>query len=113
MNTRQQGNRLENTVSAFLAQRGYFCYPSRGSRGIDIIALHDTESHLGLEVGTTHKRAASAFEKMLACPRPAGMVCLVVRKTKRKNRVVLRWHVAGIQTGFLDFDEALAAAREA
>ncbi len=112
MSTRQAGNANENRVIDFLEARGYFCYPSRGSRGIDIIALHDIASHLGLEVGTTHKRAASAFAKMLASPRPAGMVCLVVRKTKRKNRIVLKWHVHGVQLGFVDFDEALQRAKE-
>jgi|SRR5580693_6549069 hypothetical protein len=113
MSTRQAGNATENLAIAYLEEKhGYFCYPSRGSRGVDVVALSTTElPHLLLEVGTKNKRARGAFAKMEAQPNFPGAFLLVVRKIKVKGRNLLRWHVPGIVRGLDDFTAAIAAVR--
>jgi len=113
--TRQRGNLTENLAIAFLEDNhSYFCYPSRGSRGVDVVALSTTElPHLLLEVGTKNKRARGAFAKMEAQPNFPGAFLLVVRKVKVKGRNVLRWHIPGLHRGLDDFSAAISAAREA
>ena len=113
MSTRQQGNVTENRAIAYLeTEHGYFCYPSRGSRGIDVVALSTTDlPHLLLEVGTKNKRARGAFAKMNASPNFPGAFLLVVRKVKVRNRIRLRWHVPGIVRGLDDFLGAIAESR--
>lgn len=113
MSARQLGNKTENLAVAFLESgHGYFCYPSRGSRGIDVVCLSTTElPHLLLEVGTKNKRARGAFAKMQSQPNFPGAHLLVVRKVKVKGRNCLRWHVSGIVRGLDDFAAAIAALR--
>jgi hypothetical protein len=114
MSTRQQGNVTENLAIKYLEDKhGYFCYPSRGSRGIDVVGLSTTNlPHLLLEVGTKNKRAKGAFAKMEGSPNFPGAFLLVVRKVKVKGRNLLRWHVPGIHRGLDDFEAAVAKARE-
>lgn len=102
-------------VIALLEERGYFCYPSRGSRGIDVIALAPKDTsmpHIGLEVGTKNKSAKKAFEKMRSEPNFPGMVLLVVRKRLKKNRISFRWHSAGGR-GFDTLEAALESLKAA
>jgi hypothetical protein len=111
VSTRQIGNRTENLAVYFLEEKyGYFCYPSRGSRGIDVVCLSTTTlPHLLLEVGTKNKRARGAFAKMSEQPNFPGASLLVVRKVKVKGRNVLRWHVPGVVRGFDEFTAAIEA----
>lgn len=113
MSTRQQGNVTENLAIAYLeSEHGYFCYPSRGSRGIDVVALSTTNlPHLLLEIGTKNKRARGAFAKMQASPNFPGAFLFVVRKIKIKNRNRLRWHVPGVTRGIDNFLDAIAEAK--
>ena len=95
MSTRQVGNRYENDAAAELEAIGYFCYPSRGSRGIDLIALATDEMalpHLGLEVGGSGKRLGVAFAKMRENAQFPGMLLLVALSLMKKRRRVLRWY---------------------
>lgn len=98
MSTRQVGNKRENRVTAILEAIGYFCYPSRGSRGIDVVAIAPKDEsllpHLGVEIGGSGKRIATAFGKMRACPQCPGMVLLVVLETLRNRRRSLRWYAS-------------------
>lgn len=105
-------------MSAYLeAEWNYWCQPSRGSRGIDITALADPDSslpHLAIEAGTKSKSVKQAFIKLLD-PKTrmyAGMLPLVVRKLKRKNRIVLRWHATSGKHGTDNFLGAIEEARE-
>ena len=115
MSTRQQGNRIENVVAKILEEEhGYYCYASRGSRGIDLIALHPGDSlpHLGVEVGTESKSVRSAFRKLNeGAKRYPGMYFLVVRRCKRGARNIFRWHATAGKWGHDTFEDALAEAR--
>ena len=97
MSTRQVGNARENRVIAFLEALGYYCYPSRGSRGIDIVALSTPEMdlpYLGIEAGGRSKSVRLAFSKLADARVYPGMRLLVVREVKVRNRNTLRWHWA-------------------
>lgn len=100
-----------------LESLGWSCYPSRGSRGIDVIALApstETRPHLGLEIGGSGKRLHTAFEKMRAAPQCPGMILLVVLETIRKRRRTLRWYASedGKRGGHQSVLEAIAEARD-
>lgn len=116
MSTRQQGNRTENLVANYLTENyGYYCYPSRGSRGLDLICLCPDNlhlPHLGLEIGTESKSVKAAFAKMCAARRFPGMLFMVVRKIKKNGRVKLRWHVTSGAWGHDSFESALEEARK-
>jgi len=113
MSTRQRGNKRENVVMRHLEDLGYFCYASRGSRGIDIIALSPKDQilpHLGIEAGGRSKSVKEAFAKMRASANFPGMLLLVVREVKVKNRNRLRWHATDGVHGHDSFESALEAA---
>jgi len=106
----------ENAVAKILERDyHYHCYPSRGSRGIDLICLAPPDSllpHLGLEVGTKSKSVRAAFAKMAEARRYPGMIFMVVRKLILSNRIVFKWHPrAGFKSGYFDFEKALEEAR--
>lgn len=116
MSTRQTGNKRENRVAAELEVIGYFCYPSRGSRGIDVVAIAPKDEplpHLGIEIGGPGKRIATAFAKMRACPQCPGMVLLVALETLRNRKRSLRWYASedGKRGGYESVRDAIAAAR--
>ena len=115
-NTRAAGNRRENRVVKHLEALGYFCYPSRGSRGIDLIAIAPGTlhlPHLGREVGGEKKSVREAFGKMRLLPQCPGMVLLVVREIKTNGRNHFRWHAAAEVRGHDSFEGAVDAARKA
>lgn len=81
-----------------------------------MIALAPKEAnlpHLGLEIGGASKSVRSAFSKMRSGQNFPGMVLLVVRELKRKNRLCLRWHFTDGEPGHDSFELALAAREEA
>ncbi len=91
---------------------GYFCYPSRGSRGIDLVCLNPYDyPHLMIEVGTKSKSVRLAFSKLREAALFPGSYPLVVRKTKKAGRVVLRWHATDGKHGHNSFIAALEEAR--
>lgn len=94
-------------------QFDYHCYPSRGSRGIDLVCLSTMPNlpHLGIEVGGASKSCKEAFGKMALVPHPPGMYLLVVREIKVKGRNHLRWHAQPEVDGHDLFELALAEAR--
>lgn len=105
-----------------LESAGWFCYPSRGSRGIDIIAIappefrsngHASSPHLGLEIGGRSKSLRGAFAKMREQPQCPGMLLLVVIETLRERRRSLRWYAneRGKHGGHADVHAAIAEAR--
>ncbi|MDE2101746.1 MAG: hypothetical protein KGL39_31155 [Patescibacteria group bacterium] len=113
--SRAKGNAFENHVIDFLEARGWYCYASRGSRGLDITAIAPKDSplpHLGIEAGTKNKRARGAFKKMRESPQCPGMILLVARKMLVKRRITILWHVEGVLRG-MAFDAALERARAA
>lgn len=86
----------ENKVVAILEQHGYVCFPSRGSRGIDLICINTEDRHaphLAIEVGGPSKAIAASFESLNEAKKPLGTVSLVVRELKRKGRCFFRWHI--------------------
>lgn len=118
--SRQIGNGHENSVCKYLeTEYGYYTYPSRGSRGIDVICLRDNWDcfanlpYLGLEIGTESKSVTAAFKKIRSQPQYPGMAMMVVRRIKGKNgRYFLRWHIDDGVKGHDDFMEAIEAWRE-
>jgi|SRR5580704_11921264 hypothetical protein len=122
MSTRQVGNARENRVSAVLEKLGWYCYPSRGSRGIDVIAIAEpeyranggtTRPHLGLEIGGLGKSHSAAFAKMRSAPQCPGMILLVVKETKANGKRRLRWYASerGKHGGHESVQEAIVEAR--
>jgi hypothetical protein len=112
--SRQIGNRNENIVAAYLEDGyGYYCYPSRGSRGIDLVCLSPEEGlpHLMIEVGTRSKSVVAAFDKMYRASLFPGSVPMVVRKIIENGRIALRWHAQSGVRGHYNFEDALAEAR--
>lgn len=116
MSTRQCGNRKENIVIDILEQHGYRGYASRGSRGVDIVALappNTTLPHLEIECGAESKRVGEAFRKLAAIPAYSGAVRLVVRVLNRRGKRVVWWYAHADAMYTTDFIEALEAARAA
>lgn len=76
---------------AQLRELGYYCFASRGSRGIDVIAVHDdrTLPILVCEVGGRSKVVSAALSELEAAARPIGSRCIVARETARG---VWRYH---------------------
>ena len=116
MSTRQTGNARENRVSSVLEAIGYFCYPSRGSRGINVVAIAPKEDplpHLGIEIGGPGKRLAIAFGKIRACAQCPGMLLLVAMETIRDRRRSIRWYASedGKRGGHKDVRDAIEEAR--
>ena len=116
MSTRQTGNARENRVASVLEAEGYSCYPSRGSRGIDVVAIAPKDQplpHLGIEIGGMGKRLGVAFAKMRASAQCPGMVLLVVLETLRKRRRSLRWYASadGKHGGHERVHDAIEEAR--
>jgi hypothetical protein len=112
--TRSKGNRVENFVAAHLEGLNYFCYPSRGSRGIDLICLAPPDSnlpHLGIEVGTEAKSVRAAFAKMRAATQFPGMIMLVARRIVIRRKSKIRWHADSGRWGTDSFMEAIEKAR--
>jgi hypothetical protein len=92
MSTRQTGNARENRVIDKLEQLGYCCYASRGSRGTDIIALHEQYGWPHLCVAVMRPiggNIATEFAKLRAKTLPAGAVCIVAREITSK---IHRWY---------------------
>jgi hypothetical protein len=122
MSTRQQGGARENRVADVLEKEGWYCYPSRGSRGIDVIAIapHEYRSngstvrpHLGVEIGGKGKRLRVAFEKMRGAPQCPGMILLVALETIRDRKRSVRWYASeeGKRGGHASVLDAIAEAR--
>jgi hypothetical protein len=101
----------ENRAAALLEGFGYTCFTSRGSRGIDLLAVADHGPHLAVEVGGPKKVLAESFASLYAAKKPAGTRVLVVRWIKpRGKRAHFRWHLSA-DPG--DFYDDLADALEA
>ncbi len=113
--SRQAGNVRESRCAALLEAYGYFCFISRGSRGIDLLAIHDHRPHLAIEVGGRSKVLSEAFAALYAARKPAGTRCLVVRWVKpRGKRAHFRWHFSADPRDFCDdLADALEALRNA
>jgi hypothetical protein len=114
--SRQQGNRTENLVAKYLEDEyGYYCYPSRGSRGIDLVCLANpfgiARPHLMIEVGTESKSVKAAFAKISETTLFPGSIPLVVRKIVKNRRISLRWHSQAGVRGHENFWDALVEAR--
>lgn len=93
---------------------GYWCQASRGSRGIDVTGLAAPDSflpHVAIEAGTRSKSVKQAFAKLRQAKLYPGMIPLVVRKVKKKNRIHLRWHATDGKWGHDSFEKALEEAR--
>lgn len=69
---------------------GYCTFPSRGSRGVDVLCVHqDTRLCIGVEVGGKSKSLKQAFPKLRAAVLPAGSWRLVVRRYVLRGKA--RW----------------------
>lgn len=115
--SRQKGGARENRVADLLeTAHKYSCYPSRGSRGLDLVCIAGPPPlpHLGIEVGGASKRIGAAFRKMRETAQCPGMLLLVVRELKRSGRRYLRWYASedGKRGGHAAVLDAIAEARE-
>ncbi len=112
--SRQAGNLRENRAAALLEGHGYVCFASRGSRGIDLLAVADSGPHLAIEVGGPKKVLAESFQALHAAKKPAGTRVLVVRWVKpRGKRAHFRWHLSADPGGFYDdLADALEALKK-
>jgi len=121
MSTRQKGNRAENRFGDLLRERGYIPFYSRGSRGIDLIAIvaDPAESGYGLpflavEIGRRGKAIAASFAALREAPKPAGTRVLVARYLRKKGVRNGWWRVHINEDTYLDdLDAALASLRDA
>jgi hypothetical protein len=114
LSTRQAGNRRENRFGDALESRNYFVSYSRGSRGIDVVAigLKGAAPHILAEVGGIGKRVRSSFAKLRAAPSFPGSRKIVARELKHKGRCFWRVYTDP-DTSFDDIDAALESLRAA
>lgn len=112
MSDRQRGNQRENRCADILDAIGYCCYPSRGSRGSDIVALHREEGFPNLEVAVVRPTGSVTenFAKMRGYETPANTVRIAVREVEPYH---FRWYdKSNHRGGHADPLAAIAAARE-
>lgn len=108
--SRAKGNIRENRIIDILEALGYYCYASRGSRGIDIIALHSEYGHPHLAVAVVRPSGSvkQNFAKLHSYPMPAGAVPIAVREVNRK---VCRWYAEPGRGGHDNPTDAITEAR--
>jgi len=111
VSTRQAGNRTENAFCRMIEGHGYCTFPSRGSRGVDVLCVHsETCLCIGVEVGGSSKVLRQAFPKLRTAILPAGSWRLVVRRVVAKGRA--HWHFyTSEDERFTTLDDALDALR--
>lgn len=111
MSDRQLGNARENRVADILEAIGYCCYASRGSRGTDIVALHQEYGKPHLHVAVMRPvggNIGTEFAKLRSKVMPAGAVCIVAREVTKKRH---RWYAREDHRG--GHDNPLDAIEEA
>jgi hypothetical protein len=107
--TRQKGNISENAFCEMIAKHGFCTYPSRGSRGVDVLCVHrETRLCIAVEVGDESKVLKDAFPKLRSASVPVGTWLMVVKRSVQKRRV--RWR---FYTDVDERHETLDAALEA
>jgi hypothetical protein len=102
MSTRQAGNRRENRVGAMLRAHGYEPFYSRGSRGVDILAVSTEEGrpHLRIAVSRpSYTAVRGPFEKLRAAPKIPGAIDLLIREVERNE-----WRIYADEDTFFDDD---------
>lgn len=114
LSTRQRGNVTENRFADLLRAHGYCVYPTRGSRGIDLLAVHSETKHcIAVEVGGASKRLRESFGKLREATVPVGTLLVVARYVKRGKERHYRWSVNLDEDARYDtLDAALDAARD-
>src|SRR5208282_2814017 len=112
VSTRQRGNIRENRLARMLEGRRYWCFVSRGSRGIDLVGIPDVGPILCFEVGGSSKSVMGSFDELRKAKRPLGSHCLVARWLKPRGSLGhFRFH-ADEDYWFDDLDEALDFLKE-
>ena len=92
---------------------GYCTFPSRGSRGVDVLCVHsETRLCIGVEIGGVSKRLGVAFAKLREAVLPAGSWRMVVRREVIKGAARWRFY-ASESDRFTTLDDALAHLRGA
>ena len=83
--SRQAGNRRENRVGAMLRAHGYEPFYSRGSRGVDILAVSTIEGrpHLRIAVSRpSYTAVRGPFQKLREAPKIPGAIDLLIREVE-------------------------------
>lgn len=97
-----------------LEKLGYVTFPSRGSRGIDIFAVHEGNGapHIAAEIGGVSKVITAAFEDLFNRRVPAGTVRIVAKEVKKGARWDWTFYLAPGQR-FKTLPDLFDAARQA
>jgi predicted AAA+ superfamily ATPase len=64
--TRQKGNRIENLCGEEFAKHGYLVFYSRGSRGVDLVCLHESLPQFAVSVGTRGSKRIAAERRLMS-----------------------------------------------
>ena len=69
-----------------MESHGFCTFPSRGSRGIDVLCVHrETRQVVAAEIGGASKVISTAFAKMREAAVPVGTLYVVAKRVTRRD----------------------------